>query len=74
MPDDQISRAEIVGYLTFLANHAEADNSVRRDFESQHPQFPKEAYRLLRAGLLAAASQIERGVIDHRKWAGIKPI
>jgi hypothetical protein len=64
---DMIERAEVVAYLRALGVHAR--KGMSDGFRARKPEFDDQATKLLAAGLLAAADQIEDGRIDKQRWS-----
>lgn len=62
MQSEMIERAQVVGYLRFLARHTMTDTPP--DFLARHPELGAGATRLLASGLSSAARQVEDGTID----------
>lgn len=62
---ENISKAQVVGFLNYLASNIGPAKIVSHEDEwSRENDMDERAYELLAAGLRAAASMIDKGRID----------
>lgn len=68
---NKVDIAQVAGYLRFIAKNAHLAIQIEPEFHEKHG-INETTYRLLRAGLRAAATQLENGILADQDFSMFK--